>query len=128
MAYTQSLLAVIHLVHLGGPGAVAEMVERVGSGLPFPVALRRTTGLDPERFEESLLEFVNARFSVAALLTVPEALWTYLAIFFLLVFVAVRRRNRARVRQWEEEDTLEGLPQKLKRQIRKALHRGENGP
>ena len=123
LAYTQSLLAVIHLVRLGGTDAVAKVVEVVGTGVPFSAALQHASGLSPEAFEASLNEFVRGRFSLAAVATAPEALWTYVAFGFLLVVIGVRRRTRTRVREWEEEDSLAGLPGRLRRQIQRERER-----
>ncbi len=124
LAYTESLLAVIYLIHLGGPDAVVQIVSDLAAGTPFDVALYRVTGYTPRQFEKMWADYVRGRFSLTSLLVAPEALWFYLALLFLAVYVAVRIRNRSTVQRWEAEDPAEALPLRLRLQI----HRREDRP
>ena len=117
LAYTESLLAVTFLIHAGGRGAVAEIVADLASGTSFPVALYRVTGYTPKRFEDAWAEYVRGRFGLTSVLAAPEALWFYMALLFLVAYLGVRRRNRVRTREWEEEDPAEGLPLRLRLQV-----------
>jgi hypothetical protein len=124
LAYTESLLAVIYLIHLGGPDAVGGIVSELTSGTSFEVALYRVTEYTPRRFEKSWADYVRGRFSLTSLLIAPEALWFYLALLFLAVYAAVRIRNRRVVQRWEAEDPADGLPLRLRLQV----HRREERP
>lgn len=119
LAYTESLLAVLYLIHLGGPDAVAQIVRSLGSGVSFDVALYRVTGLTPGKFEREWAEYAKGRFSATALLTSAEALWIYMTFLLLGVFVAVRIRNRRIIDGWDEESPEDALPLRLRLKVRR---------
>ena len=117
MAYTESLLAVTFLIHLGGPNAVVAMLSELQAGAPFEVALFRVTGEIPREFEKRWREDVQGRFGLMTLLFSPDLIWLYLTLLVILAYVGVRLRNRATLRRWEAEDPTEGLPMKLRLQV-----------
>ena len=124
LAYTESLLAVLFLIHKGGQDAVAHMVESLAGGAAFDVALFRVTGDPPERFEQAWMAYVRGRFSLAAMVTSVEAFWLYMTTLVVVVFCLVRRRNMQTVARWEHEDPAQALPLRLRLQV----HRREDGP
>lgn len=117
MAYVESLLAVIFLIHLGGPNAVVVMLSELAADVPFEVALFRVTGETPREFERLFRTNVEGRFGLATLLFSPDLLWLYLVLLLFLAYVGVRLRNRAILRRWETEDSTEELPLKLQLQV-----------
>ena len=120
LAYTESLLAVLYLIHLGGPDAVAQIVHSLGTGVSFDVALYRITGLTPRKFEREWTEYASGRFSATALLTSAEAFWLYMTLLLLGVFVAVRIRNRRIIERWDEESPEDALPLRLRLRVRRS--------
>ena len=123
LAYTESLLAVTYLIRLGGSDAVGRVVEELSAGAAFDVALYRVTGYTPRRFEETWSDYVRGRFSAAALMMTPEALWFYLALLFLVAYLCVRLRNRGVVRRWDEEDPEKALPDRLRLKVHRRRER-----
>ncbi len=121
LAYTESLLAVLFLVELGGRGTIPEMIEALAEGATFDVVLFRTTAMTPAAFESAFQTYVERRFGPWAMLTSPDALWLAASILIIFSFVAVRFRNRARVAAWEREDPLEALPLRLRLRVRRAF-------
>ena len=119
LAYTESILAVTYLIHLGGSDAVAGVVSEMAQGAPFDVALYRVTGYPLRRFEQAWGDYVRGRFSLKTLLISPEVFWFYLALLFLAAYVGVRIRNRRMLRQWETEDPTDALPLRLRLQVRR---------
>lgn len=119
LAYDQSYLAVLYLIDRGGEDAVPTIVSELAGGTPFDVALYRVTGLSPAAFEEGYATYVAARFGLVSLLTAEEAIWVYIVMLVLLVYVGVRVRNRRTLARWEEEDPLEGLPLRLQAKIKR---------
>lgn len=115
LAYTESLLAVLYVLRLGGENAIVAMIGELSHGAPFDVALFRVTQKTPYEFERSWNDYVSGRFSLAALLVSPDSLWGYLVLLFLLVYVAVKLRNRAKLRRWEDEEKFEDLQLKVYR-------------
>lgn len=122
MAYTESLLAVTFLIHLGGPNAVAVMLSELEAGAPFEVALFRATGETPREFEQRWRDDVKGRFGLTTLLFSPDLIWLYLTLLLILAYAGMRLRNRATLRRWEAEDPADGLPLKLRLQV----HRRED--
>ncbi|MDA0710821.1 MAG: peptidase MA family metallohydrolase [bacterium] len=109
LAYSESLLAVLYLISLGGENALVAMISELSCQVPFDVALYRVTGKAPYEFEKTWNQYVSGRFGLTALLVSPDSLWGYLVLLFGVAYVAVRRRNRKKLRRWEEEDRLEQI-------------------
>jgi hypothetical protein len=122
MAYVESLLAVIFLIHLGGPNAVVVMLSELEANAPFEVALFRVTGETPREFERRWRRDVEGRFGLMTLLFSPDLIWLYLTLLLFLAYVGVRLRNRAVLRRWESEDSADDMPLKL----RLGVHRRED--
>ena len=107
LAYTESLLAVIFLIHLSGPNAVVAMLSELEAGAPFEVALFRVTNETPRDFERRWRDNVRGRFGLMTLFFSPDLLWLYLVGLLLLAYICVRLRNRATLRRWEAEEAAE---------------------
>lgn len=120
LAYTESQLAVLYLIEQGGSGSVAAVVEALSEGASFDVALFRVLGVSPAAFESGFRDYVGSRFGPMALVTSPEAVWVFASALIIVVYAAVRIRNRRRVAAWEEEDDLEALPLRLRLRVRRA--------
>jgi hypothetical protein len=116
------LLAVIFLIHLGGPNAVVVMLSELEANAPFEVALFRVTGETPREFERRWRRDVEGRFGLMTLLFSPDLIWLYLTLLLFLAYVGVRLRNRAVLRRWESEDSADDMPLKL----RLRVHRRED--
>jgi hypothetical protein len=117
LAYTESLLAVTHLIHLGGEGAVPRMIQSLRVGGSFEDALQEVTGLSSEGFEASWKGYVSGRFSPGALMLTSHALWFYMTFLAMGVYFGIRVKNRRRLKAWEEEDPAAALPLKLRLKV-----------
>jgi hypothetical protein len=115
LAYTESLLAVLYIIRLGGENAVVAMISELSHGAPFDVALFRVTEKTPHEFEQAWRDYVSGRFSLTALLVSPDSLWGYLVLLFGVAYVAVKLRNRAKLRKWEAEERFEETELKVYR-------------
>ncbi len=113
LAYTESLLAVLYIIRLGGENAIVAMISELSYGASFDVALFRVTDKTPYEFEKTWNNYVSGRFSLAALLVSPDSLWGYLVLLFGVAYVAVRLRNRAKLRRWELEERFEAFELKV---------------
>lgn len=125
LGYTQSQMAVLFILELGGPDAVAKVVENLRAGRSFAAALQQVTGLSLEAFETELAGYVNRRYGPAALATSAPALWIYASLLLLASFVGVRYRNRARLKEWDREDPAAALPSHLRPRLRVVSGRAE---
>ena len=99
-----------------------DLIAELESGTPFDVALFRVTGETMGNFERRWTDYVRGRFSLTALLVSPDALWLYLVGLLFLAYLAVRLRNRAVMRRWEQEEDLEDVPLRF----RLRVHRRED--
>ena len=115
LAYTESLLAVLYIIRLGGENAIVAMISELSHDAPFDVALFRVTQKTPYEFEQAWQDYVANRFGLTAVLVSPDSLWGYLVLLFLMAYIAVRWRNKAKLRQWEEEERFEELQLKVYR-------------
>jgi hypothetical protein len=104
LAYTESLLAITHVIDLGGPQAISRIVTEVAAGDRFEAALVRATGLSLAQFEASWSGYVSGRFGWAGLVSSPQVLWLSVSGLVVAAYLAVRLRNRARRARWERED------------------------
>jgi hypothetical protein len=123
LAYDQSYLAVVFIVARAGEGAIEDLIRSLRDGVAFNVALYRITGLSPEAFENAFAAFVENRFGLRSLVTSDEAIWLYIVVLVLLVWVGVRMKNRRTIARWEDEDPLEGLPLRLRAKINRERER-----
>ena len=114
LAYDQSYLAILFLINLSGEGAVEDVVTELCDGTSFDVALYRVTGLSPTEFEIAFTAYAGNRFGFRSLLTSGEAIWLYIVVLFMLVWVGIKLRNRSTLARWEEEGPLDVLPLKLR--------------
>jgi hypothetical protein len=119
LAYDESYLAVLFLLHLGGEGAVSNVLRDLQDGSPFEVVLYRTTGLSPGSFEADFAEYIGSRFGLGAALTSAEAIWFYIVVLVLIVWIAVRFRDRATLARWDAEGPLDALPLRLRAKIKR---------
>ena len=119
LAYDQSYLAVLFLIHRGGEGAVEDLIADLRDGTSFDVALYRVTRQSPSAFEAEFASYVAGRFGFRSLLTSGEAIWFYIVLLVMLVWVGVRIRNRATLAQWEAEGPLDALPLKLRAKLKR---------
>jgi hypothetical protein len=119
LAYDQSYLAILFLINVSGEGAVEDVVADLRDGTSFGVALYRITGLSPTEFETAFAVYIADRFGFRVLLTSGEAIWLYIVVLVMLVWVGVKLRNRATLARWEEEDPLDALPLKLRAKMKR---------
>ena len=119
LAYDESYLAALFLIHRGGEGAVPELIRQLQNGVRFDVALHRITGLSPAKFEADFVDYIRGRFGLGSALTSAEAIWFYIVVMVILVGIAVRFRNRATLARWDAEDPLDALPLRLRAKIKR---------
>jgi hypothetical protein len=110
MGYLLSYTAVYELDVLGGEAGLAAVFRRLRGGASFEEALRRTYGITSEEFEVRWKRSLVDRYGWLYLLSRAGVFW--LAVTGLVLFVALRRASRDRVRLEElraDEARLEQL-------------------
>jgi hypothetical protein len=96
MGYLLSYTAVHELDALGGEAGMAAVFRRLGEGASFEEALRRTYGITSEEFEVRWKKSLVDRYGWLYLLSRAGVFW--LAVTGLVLFVALRRASRDRIR------------------------------
>ncbi|MDP2469624.1 MAG: peptidase MA family metallohydrolase [Candidatus Palauibacterales bacterium] len=99
MGYLLSYTAVHELADLGGEVGLSAVFRRLGEGLTFEEALRRTYGISAEEFEARWKRSLVDRYGLLYLLSRAGVFW--LAVTGLVLFVSLRRARRDRIRLGE---------------------------
>lgn len=105
LAYLQSLSAVLLLKEALGREGVAwgdfhELVLQAG----WEAALQQSTGMDVFEFEEAWLRALKKNYRWLIFLNIDSLLWIILGVVFILVIYLIRRRNKKKLRRWEEQE------------------------
>jgi hypothetical protein len=93
-AYALAMSAVLELARRSPSGRLDPLLRRLAAGEDFEVAVRETTGLGIDRFEEVWRRAVRTRYSIATWL-VAGGLWALVGVALLVL----GRRRRARDRE-----------------------------
>ncbi len=87
-----------------GEARFREVVRRLGDGQSFETALRRTYSIRMQSLEIEWHDDLSERFQAWPLLFGSGGLWVIAAILIVIAYVRRKRRDRATLRQWEEEE------------------------
>jgi len=94
-AYALSASAVLELARRNPSRTLTPLVERLTDGMPFDSALRATTGLTPENFDEAWQKGVRKRYSLFTWLAAGGA-WALLSLALMAGTYWRRRADRRR--------------------------------
>jgi len=104
LAYEESLSFVNFLVeHYGFRGLTALIAELV-AGHTFETAFEHAFGEDIFEAELKWYSYLNKEYRWNFLIDFETFLWVFILLLFLLVFLAIRLRNRKTLKRWEEEE------------------------
>ncbi|OQX83797.1 hypothetical protein B6D60_10045 [candidate division KSB1 bacterium 4484_87] len=104
LAYQESYLAVRFLFEHFGAEKVKEILRRISSGEETDQAFAGAIGMDFAQFERTWLAKISETHRWQFLVDFDTYLWIFVLLLFLLGFVLVRRRNRLKIKQWEEDE------------------------
>ncbi len=112
LAYQESLLAVRYLLDRFGPGVAEDILTGVSEGLSFRSAFRRATGIPYRLFKLELVRYWRERHRWDFLVDLVYVVWGGAIGLALLAYWLVRRRNRRRLQEWEQEEIrrVKGVP------------------
>ena len=108
-AYAISFQAVRFLMDTAGVREPGELVRAVADAGDFDSAVAGLTGLTPADFERSFAEFMSSRFTWGTLLGDGRTLFLLAALLFVVAFGVRLRRSRAKIREWEEQESRGGV-------------------
>lgn len=108
-AYAVAGAFVRHLVRQHGPEVIAGILDRIRAGEDFETAFRAATGQTLEGAEASFWRGRTIWSRWVPLVTSSLVLWIGVTALALGAIAARRRRNAARLRQWQEEEEVEDV-------------------
>jgi hypothetical protein len=88
----------------------AALIERVRGGQPFDRALSDAYDVDLRKLEYQWREDMAKRYTFAPILASGSLLWVGALVVLMVGYAKKRRRDRATLARWEQEDTLREAP------------------
>ncbi len=82
------------------------LIERVRGGQPFDRALSDAYDVDLRKLEYQWREDIAKRYTFAPILASGSLLWVAALVVLVVGYARKRRRDRATLARWEQEDTL----------------------
>jgi len=104
LAYIESFQAVQFIVQEFGWGSLSRILTAMGQGKSWDEALYGETALDGAGFEAAWLKNLEKSYRWLFLLNVQNLIFASFVLLVLAAFIAMRRRRRRILRQWESED------------------------
>lgn len=104
VAYAESADFVRFLMRDSDRARFGSLVQRVRDGNAFDRALEDAYGTDTRKLEYEWREEVSHRFGIVPILTGGGALWVLIAGLAAAAWVKRRRRAKARLAQWAQEE------------------------
>lgn len=105
LAYAQSADFVRWLyAREDGEARFRALIGRLGRGQAFEAALERTYAMSMRSLEVEWHDALGERFKAWPLLFGSGTLWGFAALLVVIAYVRRKRRDRAKLREWEEEE------------------------
>ncbi|NOZ60922.1 MAG: hypothetical protein GXO74_04505 [Calditrichaeota bacterium] len=104
LAYQESYLAVRFLFEQFGAEKVKEILRRLRAEEEMDQAFTGALGIDTAQFEQAWLRKISKTHRWQFLVDFDTYLWIFVLLLFLLGFALMRRRNRLKLKQWEEDE------------------------
>ena len=104
LAYLESFQAVQFIVQEFGWASLGRILAALGQGKSWEEALYAETALDGAGFEASWLKNLERSYRWLFLLNVQNLIFASFVLLVFVAFIAMRRRRRRILRQWEAED------------------------
>ncbi len=104
LAYQESYLAVRFLFEHFGDEKVKSILQQLSNGSGIQNAMYYSIGLSFNQFEQLWLEKISKSQRWQFLMDFDNYLWLFVLLIFLIGVFVVRKRNQAKIKQWEEDD------------------------
>jgi len=104
LAYIESFQAVQFIVQEFGWASLSKILAAMGQGKSWDEALYGETALDGAGFEAAWLKNLEKSYRWLFLLNVQNLIFFSFVLLVFVAFIAMRRRRRRILRQWEAED------------------------
>ncbi len=104
-AYAMSFQAVRLLMERSGAKTPGQLVTAIAASGDFDSAVRGLTGWSSEQLDDEFARFVARRFNVGTVLSDDRVLFAALSVAFIAIVAVRLARTRARMREWEEDES-----------------------
>jgi len=104
LAYEESFSFTLYLIEQYGLDRIVRLIQASSSGKSFDQLFEEVFGLDIFDVELEWYDHIAEKYRWRFLLNFETYLWIFILLLFILVFVAIRLRNRRLMKKWEEED------------------------
>ncbi len=104
LAYAQSFLFLSFLVDRFGLEALHGFIREYARGVSLERGLRAMTGMHPVVLEDEWMAYLKMRASWIPLATSGATVWFVASLLFVAGYWRKRRKTKATLRQWEEEE------------------------
>lgn len=107
LAYSQSYLVVFLIYQKYGELAFTDLLDAFAAGRTTDDAFRLGLGVPFWSFENEYRSFLSEKYTLLSILSDTMGLWVILAIMVIVGYLLVKRRKKAAVDRWREEEKLE---------------------
>lgn len=104
LAYEESFLFIEFIAERFGDAELIQFIQALGESESFDATFKQVFGLDVFDLELDWLEFIKKKYRWRFFADFETFLWFFILAVFILVFVAIKLRNRKTIRRWEQED------------------------
>lgn len=105
VAYAEAESLVAYLLRgKGNAKRFSHLIEGLRRGKPFEAALVGAYGLSTEALEQQWRAWLHERFQVWPLVLGGGTLWVLVSILLLFAWARYKRRSRAKLARWQEEE------------------------
>jgi len=106
LAYAQSFSFVSYLLNKYGREAFHHFSQSLAQGIEVERALKEATGVSLKSLEASWIKHLKLRHTWFPILTSGFSLWFLVTLIFLAGYLRKRRKAKAKLAEWEEEEGL----------------------
>jgi len=110
LAYAQSFSFTSFIKESFGPDALGRLLNGIGHGLDVDTSLRLATGLDLRELERKWKRQLKKRYSWISVVSSFFSLWFLASLLFVIGYWRKKRKAKAIVQQWEQEESLTESP------------------
>lgn len=89
-----------------GEEALANLIQNLRTNSNINKVFIEHTGKDFISFHTAWLAYVDEQYAWLILLNIPDFVWLGMLILLILAFVVIKRRNRKKMQNWEDEETM----------------------
>lgn len=104
LAYEESYSFTVYLVENYGFESMVNLIQELQTEKTFAHAFRDVYGIDLFEAEIAWYQYMEKKYRWHFLLDFENFLWISILLLFILVFLAIKLRNRRTLKKWDKEE------------------------